>query len=268
MQAREIVAELLEDALQEAVNHFLRVFGPDVPKKGYFFSGPHPIADFIEQERTNPNLRDQTDIDAAVNYFTSNGYTFVLSNRRSIAIFSKVKPEFGNEAIAAMEQSIYLEQDTPVSFNGKTEPASQVIYLQPSHQTPAQKTAGAAKSKGLMQLATFGGLNGPDGHIANISNVNEKSINKGLRTGVMAYVLKYPQGTFAVVTPTGYRFSAQSIGMMERDFGLKPQSRVHWYQDSLNTALRTETTAEDAIYNGSAQRSAQAPQTGLATPAP
>ncbi len=268
MQAHEIVAELLEDVLQEAVNHFLRVFGPDVPPKGYFFSGPHPIADFIAQERPNPNLHDQADIDTYIKHFTSNGYIFVLSNRKSIAIYSQVKPTFGNEAIAAMEQSIYLEQDTPVTFNGKTEAASQVIYSQPLHQTPAQKSAGAAKSKGLTQLATFGGLSGPDGHITNIGTPNEKSIAKGLRTGVMAYVLKYPQGTFAVITPTGYRFSAASINMLERDLGLKPQAKVYWYRDSLNTALRTETTADAAIYRSATPQAGQAPQPGLATPAP
>jgi hypothetical protein len=258
VEARAIVEALLEDKIQEASRLYLRVFGPDIPDKGYFFHGSNPIRDFIKQEVPDANFQNVR-VQTYSNKFIDLGYTFVLSDGKAITLFSKVKPNFGNEAVAAMEQSLGMTNQTPVTWNGKTEPAAQTIYGQPVHAQPQQTAARRAQ----VQVYEFGGLL-PHGQLKTINVLNRNAMAKGLRAGY-AYVIRSTEdGTLSVATPPNFKFSDTAIQNLEKAFKIGPKTEVTWFKGNISQGDTTQ--ALYAIYGSNSSNAS--PQTGLATPAP
>jgi hypothetical protein len=259
--ARAIVEALLEDKIQEAGQLYMRVFGPDIPEKGYFFNGTNPIRDFIKQEVPDANFQNVR-VQTYSNKFVNLGYTFVVSDGKAITIFSKIKPKFGNEGVKAMEQSLKLTNQTPVTWNGNTEPAGQLIYGQPVHaQQQQQQTAAARRAQA--EVYTFGGLM-PNGQLKNINVINHDAMAKGLRDG-FAFVIRSTQdGTFSVVTPPNFRFSDTAIQNLEKTFNIGPKTEVNWFKGNITHGDPVE--ALYAIYGKNTPQ--PAPPSGLTTPSP
>jgi hypothetical protein len=246
VRADEIVTILLEAGVK-----YLRVFGPEIPDKGYFFSGKYPAAHFIKQEVKDANFGNVS-IDDYVAKFIRLGYTFVFSDGKNLTIQTNQKNlHFGNDAIHAMENSLGMKPDSQVSWNGNVQPAASLIYGQPDHggqqqqQTPQQKAAGAAQSKNLTLMGSFGTVAGPAGNVTPVKRASPREIEKGVRSGY-AYVLKYPQGTYSVVTPHGFRFTPQMIKTIEAELGIKPDTEVWWFNGSVTQ--HQDSNAQEAIY--------------------
>lgn len=249
MRADEIVSKLLEDTLQEAAAKYLRVFGPEIPNKGYFFAGKYPAAHFVKQEVKDANFGNVS-IDDYVAKFVRLGYTFVFSDGKNLTVQTSQKNlNFGNEAISAMENSLGLKPDSQVTWNGKTQAAAQLFYAQPDHQaqpqTPQQKTANAAQTKNLTLMASFGTVAGPAGNVVPVKRASTREIEKGVRSG-FGYVMKYPQGTYSVVTPYGFKFTSEMIKTLETELGITRDTPVWWYNGSVTQ--HQESNAQEAIY--------------------
>jgi hypothetical protein len=251
VQAEDIVSLLLEDSLEEAAAKYLRVFGPEIPDKGYFFSGNYPAAHFIQQEVKDADFKNVS-LDDYVAKFVRLGYTFVFSDGKNITVQTNQKSiNFGHEAINAMEQSLGLTPDSQATWNGQTKPAAHVFYGQPDHkgpqtqQTQQQKTANAAQTKNLTLMASFGTVAGPAGNVVAVKRASTREIERGVKSG-FAYVLKYPQGTYSVVTPYGFKFTPQMIKTLEAQLGITPDTELWWFSGSITQ--HQESNAQEAIY--------------------
>lgn len=232
---------LLEDSLQEADAKYLRVFGPEAPDKGYFFSGQYPAAHFIQQEVKDADFRNVS-IDDYVAKFVRLGYTFVFSDGKNITVQTNQKSiNFGHEAINAMEQSLGLKPDSQVTWNGQTKPAAYVFYGQPNH---AATSAEKASEQGLVQLGMFGGIAGP-GQFKNVNFVSHRNVDHDVKNGY-AYVIRYSNDSIAVVTPHGFKFSYDAIESLEKQFGITPKKKVKWYEGQTRDGV--DVDANVAIY--------------------
>lgn len=237
---------LLEDAICEAAPKYLRVFGPDAPDKGYFFAGQFPAAHFIKQEVKDANFKN-VPLDQYVAKFVRLGYTFVFSDGKNISVQTQQENlKFGSEAIHAMENSIGLKPDSQVTWNGQTQPAAHVFYGQPEHAAP--KSTATKQPASQLQLGQFGGVAGP-GQVRNVDFVNHRELQRGLNNGY-GFILRYGNGSVAVITPQNFRFSYDAIENIEKWFGMTPQKKVKWYQGQLTDG--EDVDANVAIYGGKA----------------
>jgi hypothetical protein len=264
VDARTIVEALLEDKIQEAGQLYMRAFGPDIPDKGYFFSGSNPIRDFIQQEVPDANFKNVR-VQTYTNKFVNLGYTFVVSDGKAITIFSKIKPNFGNEAVKAMEQSLKLTNQTPVTWNGQTEPAGQLIYGQPVHAQPQAQQPQQQPHAGQIQIGVFGGLAG-SGQFQNVGRVDIPEVARSLKDGY-ATVIRRPNDSIAVVTPENFEFDDEAIQSLEQTFKISPKKKVRWYAGTTKSDAGRDVDALYAIYGGQEADPGAAPY-GLSVPPP
>lgn len=277
--AVEIVERLLDAPLLEADpvpapipprdRYPLRVFGNGAPDKGWFYTGPDPFGDFIRYQRgDHAKIRNETERQQYIEFFKRNGYILVFKQPPGLSIHSQVNLHIPQDGINAMEKTMGLNGQTQVDFNGKQAPASEIIYGQPNRANQTQ--AGGANQQASpdqgqqMIKATFGGLYGTQGHFENGKDVNIANMKKLLADGY-AFVIRYGNGGFNVVTPKSHKFSPQEIHQLESKMGITRKTPVQWFVNSVSANAMTSTTAQVAIYGEQPTRNVPA---GLATPPP
>jgi hypothetical protein len=282
--AVEIVEKLLDGPIQEATpaaapipprdRYPLRVFGNDAPPKGWFYTGPDPFGDFIRAQRggDKAQLNTESDRQRYIDFFTRQGYILVFKESPGLKIQSQVNLFIPQEGVHALEQTMGLTPETQVEWKGNQAPASEIIYGQPNraNQQPDKKTQSQHGQKDQaapqeLLKATFGGLYGPQGHFETGKDVNIAAMKKLLADGY-AFVIRYGNGGFTVITPKGHKCSRSEIREIESRMGITRQTKVQWFENSVSANAMTPTTAQVAIYGE--QPSKSPPQAGLATPAP
>jgi hypothetical protein len=280
--AVDLVESLLEGPIPEAVaapipprdRYPLRVFGNNAPPKGWFYTGPDPFGEFIKYQRGDQaQINNESDRQRYIDFFARNGYILVFKQPPGLTIRSQRKLYIEPEGIEAMEKTMGLTQQTLVNYNGQEAPASEIIYGQPNRANQAQagrdidaeQTTGqpGQPSRQLVK-ATFGGLYGDQGFWETGKDVNIAAMKKLMADGY-AFVIKYPNGGFNVVTPKSYKFSPQEIRALESKMGITRKTPVQWFVNSVSANAMSPTTAQVAIYGE--QPSRNVPQ-GLATPPP
>lgn len=259
--AVELVEKLLAGPIREAApaaavsptptRSRLRVFGPDSPPKGWFYTGPDPLDEFIRFKRgKDAVIRGPEDRKRYLDFFTQERYTFVFKEGSGLKIISKGELNIPQDGIQALEQTMGLHSNTPVDYNGQNTVASTLIYGQPNranHPDP-DVTQVAEPGKQLVK-ATFGGIYG-DGLVEAGNKVNVRLLKDLLSQG-HAFVIRYESGSFNVIMPEQYRFSRQAISTMERRMGLRRNSTVQWFIGSIKPNEAIHTTAAEAIYGES-----------------
>jgi hypothetical protein len=256
--AVDIVEALLEAPLLEATpsmaapvpdNSPLRVFGDDAPDKGWFYRGPDPLGEFIKYKRGPNALLNRTgERQNYINYFTRQGYTLVFKTANGLQIFTRGPLHIPQDGITALEQTMGLNAQTQVDWNGQVKRASEVIYGQPNRGTHEQGNEDELEdpSKRLIK-ATFGGAYGEDGQFDTGSKVNVPVMRKLLADG-HAFVVKYPSGSFNVIMPERYHFKPEAIRALETQMGLTRKSIVQWFIGAIKPSEGIHTTAAEAIY--------------------
>jgi hypothetical protein len=227
----------------------LRVFGDDAPEKGWFYRGPDPLGEFIKYKRGPKALLSRTgDRQTYINYFTRQGYTLVFKGPGGFNIFSRGPLHIPQDGITAMEQTMGLQVDSNVNWNGQQKRASEIIYGQPNRgtQEPEQDDTLEDPGKRLIK-ATFGGAYGEDGQFQTGNTVNVPVMRKLLADG-HAFVVKYPSGSFNVIMPERYHFKPEAIRSMETQMGLTRKSVVQWFIGAIKPSEAIHTTAAEAIY--------------------
>lgn len=256
--AVDIVEKLLEGPIREATammpapatdNSPLRVFGNDAPPKGWFYTGPDPLGEFIKYKRGPRAILNRAgDRQNYINYFMRQGFTLVFKKGSGLEVWHRGPLHIPQDGILALEQTMGLNPQMSVSLNGVPGRASEVFYGQPNraNEEPEQEDTLQAPDTQLVK-ATFGGAYGEDGDFATGSKVNLPVMKKLLADG-HAFVIKYPSGSFNVIIPEQYKFSNGAIEAMERQMGLKPTSRVQWFIGAVKPREAIQTTAAEAIY--------------------
>lgn len=272
--AANLIEKLLDGPIQEAApvaapipprdRYPLRVFGNDAPDKGWLYTGPDPFGDFIRYKRgDNAQLNTETDRQKYIQFFTRQGYILIFKQSPGLKIYSEVNLHIPQDGIQAMEKTMGLTAQTQVEYNGKQLPAGQLIYGQPERASYADPSKTTDHSPQLLK-ATFGGLYGEQGHFESGKDVNIAAMKKLLAEGY-AFVVKYGNGGFNVVTPKSYKFSPTEIRQLESKMGITRKTKVQWFVNSVSANAMTPSTAGIAIYGETPQRAAP---TGLATPPP
>jgi hypothetical protein len=244
------------------------VFGNDAPPKGWFYTGPDPLGEFIKYKRgPKVNLTSQQDRQNYIEYFVRNGYILVFKQGNTFNIYSRENMHMPQDGVKALEMTMGLTPDTMVNWGGRSMKAAKLIYGQPERQEPRQQyrwpkpapkpqpmakaavpTAAPAQPSGTDKIkATFGGGYGEAGEFTSGPTVNVQLMKKLLKEG-HAFVIKYPSGSFNVIIPERYQFKDEAIMEMEKQMGLKPTSRVQWFIGAINPNEAIQTTAAEAIY--------------------
>lgn len=244
MTAQEIVEAMLTDRIEEARRGgYVRVFGPDIPDKGYFFAGADPLGEFIKNQVKDANPTTTAERNRMLKHLTDQGFVIWQKKGSDIYVFHHPNvPAFNlsPDGLKALEQTLGLNQRSVIFDNKKPIPAGQVLYAQSqggqqagAAQQARTTPAAVAQKKNMTLTATFGGLQAPTGSFQPVYKVNHREIQKGLKSG-FAFVLKYPNGGFNVVIPKGYRFSQQAIRGLEQQMGLKPSTLVQLFVDNIS----------------------------------
>jgi hypothetical protein len=256
--AVEIVEKLLDAPVQEATAMMpapapdkspLRVFGNDAPPKGWFYTGPDPLGEFIRYQRGPKAVLNRAgDRQNYINYFMRQGFTLVFKKGAGLEIWHRGPLHIPQDGIASLEQTMGLTPQSQITLNGAPARASDAIYGQPNraNEEPEPEDTLQAPDTQLIK-ATFGGAYGEEGDFATGSKVNVPLMKKLLGDG-HAFVIKYPSGSFNVIIPERYQFSHGAIEAMERQMGLKPASRVQWFIGAIKPKEAIQTTAAEAIY--------------------
>jgi hypothetical protein len=285
--AVDLVEKLLELPVQEAApvsapipardRYPLRVFGNDAPPKGWFYTGPDPFGDFIRSQRggDKAQLNNESDRKRYIDFFTRQGYILVFKESPGLKIHSQVNLFIPQDGVKALEQTMGLTPETQVEFRNDQAPASEIIYGQPNraNQQPdktsqsqhGQQNQGQSAAPQQLLKATFGGIYGPQGHFETGKDVNIAAMKKLLADGY-AFVIRYGNGGYNVVTPKAHKFSRSEIREIESKMGINRATKVQWFQNSVSANAATPTTAQVAIYGE--QPTKTPPPAGLATPPP
>lgn len=160
-----------------------------------------------------------------------------------------------------------LTTETIIDWNGKQQPASEVIFGQPNRANQAQQKAQTNQPQtgtGDILKATMGGIYSNRGGLFEEGDVDIAAMKKLLKDGY-AFVIKYGNGGFNVVTPRNHKFTPQDIRQLEAKMGITPKTPVQWFVNSVSANAMQDTTAEVAIY-GAAPSGRRQPN--LATPPP
>jgi hypothetical protein len=256
--AVDIVEKLLEGPIREATALMpapaldrspLRVFGNDAPPKGWFYTGPDPLGEFIKYKRGPQATLNRTgDRQTYISYFVRQGFTLVFKKDGGLEIWNRGPLHIPQDGIKALEQTMGLAPSSQLTLNGSPGRASDLIYGQPNrgNQEPDQEDALNDPANRLVK-ATFGGGYGESGQFQTGNSVNVPAMRKLLADG-HAFVVKYPSGSFNVITPERYQFGGDACRAMEQKMGLTPSSQVQWFIGAIKPSEAIHTTASEAIY--------------------
>jgi hypothetical protein len=234
------------------------VFGNDAPPKGWFYSGPDPLGEFIKYKRgPKVNLTSPQDRQNYIDYFVRNGYLMVFKQGSNFNVYGRDNLHIPQDGVQAMEMTMGLNSKSMVNWNGRSMSAGKAIYGQPSRQeqrpksaatpaTPATPPEDTLDDPGTLIKGMFGGGYG-EGSFSTGMAVNVPLMKKLLAEG-HAFVIKYPSGSFNVIIPERYTFTPESIQAMERRMGLKREARVQWFIGAIKPSEAIQTTAAEAIY--------------------
>lgn len=235
MTRAERLAEcLLENCLFEAGESFLRVFGPDTPEQGYFYSSADPKLDFFKEERPQATITDKKTYRDYLNFFLNKGYVFVERKGRQLFITSNEHPtRIGPAALKSVERSLQADPGMKATWirgdrTKQVSTAGVLLFGQPD------KMSAAPGSKSQMTQAVFGSLHSPEGEYSPVSKIDVPQIRRDMASKI-AHVIKYPNGSFNVATPKGFVFSKDAIKSLEQNFGITPGTMVKWYNGDLTT---------------------------------
>jgi len=130
---RDYRKRLGADAQHGEPRSFMRVFGPDVPQSGYFFSGENPLTQFVcdRMPKAKPTAEE---LAQHIDHFTTYGLKFILKHNDYLIVYSKVNPRVSEFGLQAMERTLGLRPETPVIWvnnNNKQMSAAAFFYGQP-----------------------------------------------------------------------------------------------------------------------------------------
>ena len=262
-RAQSLAECLLETCLFEAGQSFLRVFGPDTPEQGYFYSSADPKLDFFMEESPNAKITNKKEYRSFLNLFLNKGYTFVERKGRQLFIQSQEHPSrIGPAALKSVERSLQADPGMKATWirpdrTKQISTAGVLLFGQPD------KMAAAPGASSQMVQAVFGSLHSPEGEYNPVSKIDVDQIRRDLVHKV-AHVIKYPTGAFNVATPKGFVFPKAAIRSLEQNFGIKPGTVVKWYDGNISTGKNFP--ARVAIYGNPATPGAAAPAATPHTP--
>jgi hypothetical protein len=229
-----IVAQLLEDRLEEAGGKvYVQVFGPGAPEDGYFYAGAtadEAFTQFAQEERPNAQIKGPEDVKAYLSYFVERNFIIFVRDGNNVTIYSQQVPRLDGKMIKDLEDTMGLNQNLMVTWNGQQQSAGQLLYGMPgSEEEEAQQKQDRAK-KQLSTVMEFGDLRDPGGRTRYVQDMNPKHMEQEMRRGT-AFVIQYPKGAWAVATPVNYKFSKQAIKAIKKA-GLRGNTKVLWYRGS------------------------------------
>ena len=262
-RAQSLAECLLETCLFEDGQSFLRVFGPDTPEQGYFYSSADPKLDFFMEESPNAKITNKKEYRSFLNLFLNKGYTFVERKGRQLFIQSQEHPSrIGPAALKSVERSLQADPGMKATWirpdrTKQTSTAGVLLFGQPD------KMAAAPGAMSQMTQAVFGSLHSPEGEFNPVSKIDVPQIRRDLSQKI-AHVIKYPNGSFNVATPKGFVFSKDAIKSLEQNFGIGPGTMVKWYNGDLTAGKNFP--ARVVIYGNLPAKPAPAAAAPAATP--
>lgn len=264
-RAERLADCLLEACLFEAGESFLRVFGPDTPEQGYFYSSADPKLDFFKEERPQAQITNKQEYKQYLKFFLDKGYTFVERRGRQLFINSQEHPSrIGPAALKSVERSLQADPGMKATWirpdrTKQVSTAGVLLFGQPD------RMAAAPGQTSQMTQAVFGSLHSPEGEFNPVSKIDVPAIRRDMANKI-AHVIKYPNGSFNVATPKGFVFSKDAIKSLEQNFGITPGTMVKWYNGDLTTGKNFP--ARVVIYGSAPGASGSPATTGAPAAAP